>query len=368
MFFSFYLNIHFTNLLFFFAFSSCWAKESEDKDFYALASLRYYLESREEDEKIEFTPDEVESLWKSAAHSPFAQQIFNAKALYKSCAEMPQATSDQNLKWERIKKIVKNVWLKRNIQLLKSECSNDKSVNHIKSFYPNFDGNPAINDPMQRRMRPYLLPLNHPIKPSLDGIFCHATPLVNETSFVKAGFTVRFSQPFSFIRVASHPELPDYLVKTYLEDDLRLRDNKESWKWLYIRCKGAESIRKIIERKKLRHFVVPNKWLYPLPYQEFQRHPVLLLVDDMKLASRADCEYAWKHITKEHLDELFCILSHGYASTYLCENIPYTMDNKFACIDTEHVQRDLCLSHVGRYLSQEMEEYWNKLVRSGGRS
>lgn len=240
--------------------------------------------------------------------------------------------------------------------------------------YPNFDNNPFITGEMHQRMAPYLLPLSHPLKAALDGIFNQTRAIENEKSFDDAGFITLFKQQISFIRVAKHPALKGYLMKVYLDSELRQRRGLPGWLWLTERCKGAEKIRKLIEKKKLKYFSVPDKWLYPLPIdpspvleQGQSRQTVVLLVTDMKLTSQAESWRAWREkVTTRHLDELYCILSHGFSSTYLITNIPYTTSGKFTCIDTEHPKRKLDYQRVKQYLSAEMDAYWDKLVQSKG--
>lgn len=224
-----------------------------------------------------------------------------------------------------------------------------------------------LNKEMQSMMKPYFLPLNHPLKQSLDAIFLNGRVTENQETFANAGFITLFTQPTSLITVARHPLLPGVLLKLYLDSETREKDGIPGWKWLVNRCKGAENVRKLIQRKKLKYFSVPDKWIYPLPEGktfESRRHPVVLIVTDMDLTSESDTKYAWKHlIQKKHLDELFCILSHGFSSCYLATNIPYSKSGKFACIDTEHPKRKLSYNHVKAYLSPPMRAYWNELIK-----
>jgi hypothetical protein len=95
--------------------------------------------------------------------------------------------------------------------------------------------------------------------------------------------------------------------------------------------------------------------------------PAILVVTDMQIVPTSRSRYAWSvEATKSQIDELFCILSHGYSSNRLPFNTPLTISGKFACIDTEHPQRKLPLHRAGNFLSDEMREYWEQLVRTGG--
>lgn len=224
----------------------------------------------------------------------------------------------------------------------------------------------TIPQDIKRAMRPHCLPENHHLQSIMRELFSDPRMTDNENSLIEAGFTILYSQPTSYIRVVRHPLLPGYLLKLYLEDELRKKDELEGYVWLLRRCIGAENVRKLIKRKKLKYFTVPDKWLYPLPIHEIfgeRKHPIILIVEDMELASDEETKYVWKHEVKEkHLLELYCILSHGYSSCYLATNIPYSRRGKFACIDTEHPKRKLKYNHVKAYLSKEMKLYWQSLI------
>lgn len=248
--------------------------------------------------------------------------------------------------------------------------------NKEHSSYPNFDNHPYLSKKKKEKIEPFLLPMRHPLKKKLDAIFNLPGTIQNESFFAKAGFKTVSVQPTSYIRIAKHPLLPNHLFKLFLDSEKRKKENTSGWVWLVKRCQGARNIKELIKRKKLRHFVVPEKWLYPVPWvsrkqgEGGSRQPVVLITEDMKLVSHHENVNAWKNkITKEHLRELYCILSHGYASCYVTQNIPYTKKGKFACIDTEHPKRNLRSKYgqVKTYLSDEMKKYWEILIRSKGK-
>lgn len=219
--------------------------------------------------------------------------------------------------------------------------------------------------PSQKKVKPYLLPKEHPLKPSLEAIFSQKNVLKNIDTFTQAGFTPLHFQPTTHIIVARHPLLPGYLVKLYLETEKDIKEGKESWEWFLARCQAAENIRKLIKKKKLKHFTVPNKWLYQVATPEEKRfHPYILVVTDMNIVDLEASKQAWKTIpTKEHLKELYTILSHGYSSCLLPFNIPFTHSGTFSCIDTEHPKRKLKYERVKEHLSPEMQRYWDKLIK-----
>lgn len=234
------------------------------------------------------------------------------------------------------------------------------------SPYYNLISNPSITKEMQKEIKPYCLPEKHPLVKSLDDIFANARVIENEETFAAAGFKVLFSQPSSYIKVAKHPKIPGYLFKLYLDNETRKKDNLDGWKWLVKRCMGAENVRNLIKRKKLKYFTVPDKWLYPLPLlvpHHSTQQPLILIVQDMELVSGEETKQMWRLAKKKQIDELFMILSHGFSSCYLAQNIPYSQKGKFACIDTEHPKRNLNYHHVEAYLSPPMKNYWKKLTK-----
>ena len=116
-----------------------------------------------------------------------------------------------------------------------------------------------------KKIAPYLLPAGHPMKAPLDAIFMDIHILDNADTFIQAGFIpIYYHAPSSFI-VASHPTLPGYLVKAYLDSQEQLKDEQTGFDKLASRCKGAANVRNLIAKKKLQHFVVPDKWIYLLP-------------------------------------------------------------------------------------------------------
>lgn len=229
-------------------------------------------------------------------------------------------------------------------------------------------------DEIRKRVDPFLLPCDHPAKDLLDHIFSSSRVTENDQTLLDAGFDIRSIQPRSYVRILKHPLLPDFLFKAYVDVEIRKKRNLDSWQWLVKRCEGAAAVRHIIKKRKIKFFTVPDKWIYLLPETPLlsddpdnQNHPALLLVTDMHLASRKESLYAWKHqITKEHLDELYQIISYAKGSSYRPDNIPLTIHGTFAFIDTEYPSHTPDYNSIKFYLSPEMCLYWEKLVQRGG--
>lgn len=245
---------------------------------------------------------------------------------------------------------------------------------HAALDYPNCEDHPFLNDQMQFRIAPHLLPLHHPMRATLDSIFSKSRVIENERTLIDAGFTIIAGpMPLSFIIVARHPEVPGFVFKLYLDSETRQRKEIPHWQWLARRCDGARGIRKIIKRDNIRYFTVPDKWLYVLPIYPFSNvlnpQPLILMETDMEPVSLATTELMWKTIiTRKHLDELYSIFKHGYGghgTIFLTNNIPFTKQGKFAFTDTEDPREALKLKdlqHIKKYLSKDMQRYWDTLI------
>jgi hypothetical protein len=234
------------------------------------------------------------------------------------------------------------------------------------------DSTPEISPDLCVEIQPYLLPQTHYLKPILDELFYNQRATFDDATFERAGFEVLYSKERSFIRVARHPLLPDHLVKAYLDMDLRKKNQVPGWIWLKRRCHGAKKIRHVIKKYSLRHFQVPDKWLYPLPSKPFLAQlshmplqPLLLIVEDMDLVSEDENLLAWRtEVTKEYLDELFLIISKAGGSSYRPANIWMSRNGRFSFIDTEYPHRKPDFHRIRPYLSTQMRAYWDQLVNA----
>jgi|GEM_PF-1431414 len=331
--------------------------ETIDRAFYALSSLRYSLE----EDAILFENEDIDALMETAEMEPSIQEEMQYIKLEYNEAIVEKNNETIQILDQRLQLVLKNLQKK-----ILTEKQSSKS-------YPNLDGNPLIDANMRKLMRPYCLPLKHSLKKKLDSIFLSDRVSQNEETFANAGFITLYAQPTSFIRVARHPKLDGFLVKLYLDNETRQKNDIPGWQWLVNRCIGAENVRALIKKKNLKYFSVPDKWIYPLPenpqaiHKEFQQ-PIILLVTGMNLSSDSETKEMWRNgITKKHLDELFCILSNGYSSNHLATNIPYSKNGTFTCIDTEHPKRNLSYHHVKAYLFPKMKAYWDNIIKTGGK-
>lgn len=323
--------------------------QASEKALYAVSSLYSYLTELNDtchEDTIAYQDAEIAALWEATYDAPCFTQVDQARQLY-DLSVSADSLEKSSLYLSQSRTLLAKAW---------EELKGDTRMSQAKEAS------------VKARMNPFVLPQDNPLYGPLNGIFSSPIVLTNTTTFSSAGFKTLYYQPVSHIVVARHSALPGHLIKCYLHSEKRRRAGTPGWKWLIQRCEGAQDVRDLIREKHLKHFSVPDKWLFipPADTNPFDFDRVILLVTDMKLVSKTETQKAWRKATKEQLDELYCILSHGLSSCYLTHNIPMTKSGKFTCIDTEVPRRKHRLSHVKRYLSDEMKTYWDLLVKTGG--
>lgn len=242
--------------------------------------------------------------------------------------------------------------------------------------YNGFSANPRLSSKTKKRIQPFILPSNHPIKPAMDSIFLTSRVTLKLKTLKEAGFFPLFIQPRSFVIVCTHDLLPGYLVKANLDDEIRLKHHKPEWEWLTRRCEGAARIQRIIENEQIIYFNIPNKWMYPLPEtpappksMKYLRKEFVLLAEKMDLVPEEKNKIAWQTvITHDHLRELYKIISYAWTSSFRRDNIPYTYSGKFTFIDTEYKKEKDAPNYesIRPSLSLEMDQFWKLLIRTGG--
>ncbi len=377
-------------------------EKNDEKDHYiqALASLIFHVQewkrhlkheelensSFETDCGISFTEEDSANLWNRTAHylnqSPkesktakVLEQAYNAYYLAKNLVLAEKYTdAEKNLKLTH--HLLHTLWEEAIEVGISEDLPNliTSTLIQRRQSDPNFDHNPHISPKARKKIYAHLLPLQHPIRAFLDSIFLQVRATKDSTTFRQAGFITLAARPRSFVRVASHPHLRGYLVKAYLDTVLSKKYHRESWEWLVKRCEGADKIRRIIRKRKIKHFSVPYKWIYCLPPEPsppkdslHKRHLALLCVKNMHLVPREENYYAWSHnITEEHLDELFVIISHAKGASYRPDNIAYTKKGQFAFIDTEYPNHGPDFKSIRKYLNFQMCAYWDHIVSHGG--
>ncbi len=359
------------------------ASKADEQAFYALSSMRFHVHDMDTNKEISvpsitFDDAEVNHLWATIANTaPASYQtaLELAKSYYYAALEKNTYSISAAKLLAKTAHILDQTWQDLSIP---PACKHSAAHLASRRLLKDFDHH------NKKKINPYLLPENHPMTAPLNAIFMVYQVLDDLNTFIQAGFIpLYYNEPSAFV-VARHPLLPGYIVKAYLDSQQQLKDDLTGFEKLAARCKGAANVRHLITKKNLHHFSVPDKWIYPLANRQpppvtsakaeenisrADRQTIILLETDMQLVSHAESQYVWKNIvTTEILDELYCILSHGFASCNLPLNIPYTISGKFACIDTEYPQRIMKYSDIQPYLSDEMYHYWTKLVKNGGPS
>jgi hypothetical protein len=234
----------------------------------------------------------------------------------------------------------------------------------------------AIDDPEaawsstkeKKFTQPYLLPEDSPILPVLDALFANRVTLDLNT-LTDAGFEIISSRPRSFVQVARHSALPGYVFKIYLDSLHEVKDNIPGWKWLVYRCKGAEKIRKLIIKNNLTHVAVPRKWIYQLPEYPlvppgYDQKPTILIAEEMPILPDDINNAMWQtDLTKEHLKEIYFIISRASSVRPRPDNICFMADGRLALIDTEYSFKSPDLGTIRSFLRPDLLAYWDKLVK-----
>lgn len=241
-------------------------------------------------------------------------------------------------------------------------------LNSVSAYYVY---NPHVPVELWMDLKPYFLPLDHPIKKNLDRIFHKKRVTLSEETFVEAGFTItRRHRPYSAV-VSGHRKLRGYLVKVYLDSQFAL----DEWQMWLKRIKGVELIQSCLKKYGYNQFVLPKKWIYPLPAEpsppicrSYNRKNFILVVEDMQILDGKENKRAYKHrINRPLLKALFTVLMEcKLADCVYIGNMPFTRYGKIAFIDTErYLMRNPDFDRLKKYLSKPMQEYLDQLIEEG---
>src|ERR1700734_3481709 len=102
----------------------------------------------------------------------------------------------------------------------------------------------AAKPTFQELVAPYELPNDHPAKKNLDRIFSKTRATSSIAAMKKAGFILRPSRNEQRMVVAKHPFIGNYIVKAYLDTQLRM---PAEWRHWIQRINGAQLIQKSID-------------------------------------------------------------------------------------------------------------------------
>lgn len=224
----------------------------------------------------------------------------------------------------------------------------------------------SFSDADWEKIHTYLLPDDHPIKPSLDALFSDSRPTASMSSLKQAGFKVIGKGKFSKTIVAKHSNIKGYILKCIPDNDPtndveRLSD----------RIKGVGIARDIIAKYNFERWMkVPNKWIYILPpTSSSEKYPkkIVLIAEDMNILPKKKNYKKWKkEVTKEMLDALYLLLQEGgFHDMIYPFNMPFSKDGRIAFIDTEQFWGIVPFYKLNRYLSEEMSDYWQLVIERG---
>lgn len=218
-------------------------------------------------------------------------------------------------------------------------------------------------------LAPYFLPDDHPIKSNLDALFQKERVTASIKSLLRNGFEKPQMRGPTQIIVGRHPDFPGYLFKLFLDTQPPLQE----WVLWLMRIQGALAIQACIDRHGFKEFVVPKKWVYPLPIEAqpikakspLSPKQFILVVEQIPLLSaKKNLEAFKRKVSRKTLNHLFIILTEeGLIDSVYPDNIPFTTKGKIAFIDTEHRYpgRAVPYEKLTAYLSRKNQRYWNFL-------
>jgi hypothetical protein len=255
-------------------------------------------------------------------------------------------------------------------QTLSSTYESRDQLNFLIEKVPTYLYNPLVPKTLWETLKPYFLPINHPIKGRLDRLFQRNRITQSEDSFEKGGFgKPKMRQPTNIV-IGRNPHFKDYIFKVYLDTQPFVNE----WENWVKRIEGARTIQACIKRHGFRHFITPAKWIYPLPEEPsppfhsiYQRKNFILIVENMNiLHSKENLKAFKKKMTSQILKELYIILTEeGLIDSVYPDNIPFTKKGQMAFIDTEHYHLAPVQYHkLTRFFSPEMQLYWQSLQKN----
>ncbi|MFA6915861.1 MAG: hypothetical protein WC222_05650 [Parachlamydiales bacterium] len=216
-------------------------------------------------------------------------------------------------------------------------------------------------------MQPLFLPENHSLRNKLDKIFNRGRPTANKISLLKAGFTHLKIGSISQTTVAKHPKLRDYVLKLFT-DDVAFSE----WEPLKKRVDASISVSKTVENLGYNSiFVIPKKWIYPLPASSTPADNAILPKNFIVIAEEIDItgKYENLRIWHDRVDKRMLIALHhlvaieGLDDSVLPRNIPFTKNGKkIALVDLEHHQQWPIPYHkLLRFLNPRMGVFWSNI-------
>lgn len=207
----------------------------------------------------------------------------------------------------------------------------------------------------------------------LARIFRHWTSLRSARDWEDEGFDLLRYSKHDKIIVLHHEDAPRYLFKKFGRD--HHRSPSEQFEKYAHRIRGAAMLRDHVTAQRLRHVVVPQKWLCELPAQPGSRgmSPHVVIVERHKILDADESAWHYQHIDAEVAREVCTVVRAFQDLDFTVRNAPFTRDGKISFIDTEYVNRRNSQSiqrDVAKMLSryQRLAQEHHALERQGMRA
>lgn len=205
----------------------------------------------------------------------------------------------------------------------------------------------------------WLLPKYHPLQDKLRELFTDKKMFASPQTLSNHGFDVN-KRVHKRLMVFTHPDVPEYIFKKFQNGgDSALKLDK-----YLIRLEGAAKVREAISKHGLENIVVPNKWLYRMPYSHNDYMVIAERFDLCPGDDRKDGENVrrYRTMSKKTLEELCTIMVELGGCDAWPRNQPFTKQGKIAFIDTEHVGHKEAHfeRHIMPLLDEQMRLYAQK--------
>ncbi|MCE5295197.1 MAG: hypothetical protein LLF94_11380 [Chlamydiales bacterium] len=227
----------------------------------------------------------------------------------------------------------------------------DESLYPIIKRYIEVDESESVDE--------WLMHETHPDYIRLQNLFSDRSLFDSSEALKAAGFEVN-KRARKNLMVFWHPTMPDYMFKKFRNSvDTRHQLDKYTQ-----RLQGARIIRNVIKQNNFKNVVIPNKWLFKLPFADdeylvvAERLSILPGDDDHKKEN----VQAYRSISEETLYELCTVMKLVGGCDAYPRNQPFTKDGKIAFVDTEHVgQKE---AHFLRNISPFLDAKKQELAKS----
>jgi len=231
-------------------------------------------------------------------------------------------------------------WLEPDSQELAIARFSDRLLEKERSKRPR-RSDPRVA-PLIEEGKEFLLPKEHPLNEQLERVLTDPRPFIERALLERAGFHIASDdreRGASHIMVASHPDLPQVVLKTFaLVGDHQLHYLFRYTNYLD-RLRAAKRIRACMEEEKTTRLFLPQKWLYRLPrvfsdpQTPFGKY--VLIAERVPMLSGRESFERYHKISEEMVDELIRVVLKAHVGDIGLHNLPFTTDGKIAFIDTE---------------------------------